>query len=116
MQFCDDYEKASGKQWNQPIGGCFAGYEIVADALKRAQTLDKEAIRQALAATNLETLQGPAKFTDKNVAVTPSGCVQWVKGDKYPFRAAMVANGNYKTLPVKEKVVSIPELREKSKS
>jgi branched-chain amino acid transport system substrate-binding protein len=116
MQFCEAYEKASGKQWNQPIGGCFAGYEIVGDALKRAQTLDKEAIRQAIGATNLETLQGPTKFGEKNVAVTPSGCVQWVKGDKFPFRAAMVANGNYKTLPVKEKVLSIPELREKSKS
>jgi hypothetical protein len=42
--------------------------------------------------------------------------VQWVKGDKYPFRAAMVANGNYKSLPVKEKMLSIPELRKEVKS
>jgi branched-chain amino acid transport system substrate-binding protein len=114
-QICDAYEKASGKQWNQPIGGCYAGYEIVADALKRAGSLDKEAIRKALAATQLETLQGPTKFGPNNVAVTPSGCVQWVKGDKFRFRAAMVANGNYKNLPVKEKLISIPEIRQKAK-
>jgi len=114
-QFCDAYEKASGKMWNQPIGGCYAGYEILADALRRAQTLDKEALRKALADTKLETLQGPTKFGEKNVAVTPSGCVQWVKGDKYPYRAAMVANGNYKHLPVREKLISIPDLRAKAK-
>jgi branched-chain amino acid transport system substrate-binding protein len=115
-QFCEAYEKASGKQWNQPIGGCHAGYEIVADALRRTQSVAKETLRKAISETNLQTLQGPTKFTNQNVAVTPSGCVQWVKGDKYPFRAAMVANGNYKSLPVKEKMLSIPELRKKAKS
>ncbi|MEW6667322.1 MAG: hypothetical protein AB1512_19125 [Thermodesulfobacteriota bacterium] len=78
--------------------------------------LAKEPIDPSLAATHLETLHTPAKFGPNNVAVTPSGCLQWVKGDKFPFRAAMVANGNYKSLPVKEKMISIPEIRNKAKS
>lgn len=109
-QFCDAYEKAAGKQWTQPIGGCYAGYEILADALRRAQTLDKEMVRKALAATDLETLAGPTKFTKENIAVTPSGCLQWVKGKKFPFKALVVSNGNYKNLPVQGKTVSIHEL------
>jgi branched-chain amino acid transport system substrate-binding protein len=110
-QFCDTYEEASGKQWTQPIGGFYAGYEVLADVLKRAQTLDKETIRKAFLATNLETLQGPTKFTKENVATTPSGCLQWVKGKKYPYDAVVVANGNYKMLPVQANTVSIHDLR-----
>ena len=110
-QFCDAYESASGKQWTQPIGGCYAGYEILADVLKRAQTLDKETIRKAFADTDLETLQGPTKFNKDNVAGTPSGCLQWVKGKKYPYDAVIVANGNYKNLPLQAKTASILYLR-----
>jgi branched-chain amino acid transport system substrate-binding protein len=110
-QFCDAYEAASGKQWTQPIGGCYAGYEILADVLKRTQTLDKETIRKAFADTDLETLQGPTKFNKDNVAGTPSGCLQWVKGDKYPYNAVIVANGNYKNLPLQAKTASILDLR-----
>ena len=108
-QFSDAYEVATGKQWTQPIGGCYSGYEILADALSRAQTLDRKTIRKALADTDLETLQGPTKFTKDNIAVTPSGCVQWVKGKKFPFEAVLVSNGNYKNLPVEGKMVSIRE-------
>lgn len=110
-EFSEAYEKASGKQWSQPLGGCYSGYEILADALRRAQTLEKEALRKALGDTDLETLQGPIKFTKENIAVSPSGCLQWVKGKKFPFEAVLVANGNYQNLPVQGKTISIRELR-----
>ncbi|UCH08810.1 MAG: ABC transporter substrate-binding protein, partial [Deltaproteobacteria bacterium] len=106
-QFSDAYEKATGKQWTQPLGGSYSGYEILADALRRAQTLDKETIRKALADTKLETLQGLTKFTKDNIAIVPSGCLQWVKGEKYPFEAMLVSNGNYDNLPVQAKMISI---------
>jgi branched-chain amino acid transport system substrate-binding protein len=105
------YETASGKQWTAPLGGLYSGYEIIADVLKRAQTLDKEALRKAFAATDLATIQGHTKFNDKNICITPSGGLQWVKGKKFPFDCVLVANGNYKTLPKEAKMVSIHELR-----
>jgi branched-chain amino acid transport system substrate-binding protein len=110
-EFCDAYETASGKQWVGPTAGNYSGYEVLADVLKRAQTLDKETLRKAFAATNLDTLQGPTKFNDKNVAITPSGALQWVKGKKFPFDCMLVANGNYKMLPKERKLTSIHELR-----
>jgi len=61
-QIADAYEAQSGKPWIVSIGGCYSGFEVVADVLKRAQTLDKEAIRKAFAETNMNTLQGPTKF------------------------------------------------------
>jgi len=110
-ELADAYESASGKQWTAPLGGLYSGYEIVADVLKRAQTLDKETVRKAFAATNLNTLQGPVKFNEKNVAITPSGGLQWIKGKKFPFHPVLVSNGNYKMLPTDAKMVSIHELR-----
>jgi len=110
-QVSDAYEAQSGKQWIVPLGGTYSGYEIVADVLKRAQTLDKETLRKAFAATNLNTLQGPTKFNEKNIAITPSGGLQWVKGKKFPFDCMLVANGNYKMLPTDAKMASIRDLR-----
>jgi branched-chain amino acid transport system substrate-binding protein len=110
-QVSDAYEAQSGKQWIVSLGGCYSGFEIVADVLKRAQTLDKEALRKAFAATNLNTLQGPTKFNEKNVAVTPTGGLQWIKGKKFPYDCLLVSNGNYKMLPVEAKLASIHELR-----
>ena len=47
-QLADAYESATGKQWTAPLGGLYGGYEIVADVLKRAQTLDKETFEKLL--------------------------------------------------------------------
>jgi len=110
-QLCDAYEAAFGKQWTPPIGQIHAGYEIIIDTLKRAQTLDKEALRNAIAATNLETIGGQVKFTKENVAAIPTCLAQWVKGKKFPFEFKLVSNGNYKFLPTQGKLVSIQELR-----
>jgi len=110
-ELADAYESGSGKQWTAPLGGLYSGYEIVADALKRAQTLDKETLRKALAATDLNTMQGRTKFTEKNICIVPSGGLQWIKGKKFPFHPVLVSNGNYKMLPKEAKMVSIHELR-----
>jgi branched-chain amino acid transport system substrate-binding protein len=110
-ELADAYESSTGKQWTAPLGGLYGGYEIVADVLKRAQTLDKESLRQAFAATNLNTIQGQIKFTEKNIAIVPSGGLQWIKGKKFPFHPVLVSNGNYKMLPKEAKMVSIHELR-----
>jgi ABC-type branched-subunit amino acid transport system substrate-binding protein len=83
----------------------------VADALKRAQTLDKETVRKAIAATNLSAILGQVKFSEKNISIVPTGGLQWIKGKKFPFQPVLVANGNYKTLPKEAKMVSIHELR-----
>ncbi|MBP1699666.1 MAG: urea transporter, urea binding protein [Deltaproteobacteria bacterium] len=110
-QLADAYESATSKQWTAPLGGLYGGYEILADVLKRAQTLDKETVRKAFAATNLNTIQGQIKFNEKNISIVPSGGLQWIKGKKFPFDPVLVSNGNYKMLPKEAKTVSIHELR-----
>jgi branched-chain amino acid transport system substrate-binding protein len=111
QDLADAYEEASGKQWTQPIGGFYLGYEILTDVLRRAGTLDKETLRKALADTDLKTIGGHIRFNEKNVAVTPVGLIQWIKGKKFPFESVIVSGGNYKEIIPQAKLVSIPELR-----
>ncbi|MFL5399980.1 MAG: ABC transporter substrate-binding protein [Myxococcales bacterium] len=91
------YEQASGKQWTQPIGFSHALFEVAADALRRAKDpRDKAAVRDAVAATNLETVVGPVKFGGagpfKNVCRTPLVLGQWVPGKKHRYELVIVNN------------------------
>ena len=112
-EFANDYEASSGKQWTQLLGGHWQGYEILADVLKRAQTLDKEKLLKAMAATDLETIGGHVKYKKDNTCVVPSGCLQWVKGKKFQYDAVLVSGGKYKGLPIERKTVSLHEINGK---
>lgn len=89
---CDAYTKETGKQWSQPIGFKHAAYEILADALKRAASLDKNDIREAVAATDLSTIVGHVKYNKENYSRTPLVGGQWVKGDAFPWKLNVVYN------------------------
>ena len=59
-QFAAEYEKATGKQWTQPIGFVHALFEVAVDALKRSGDPSKKAaVRDAVAASKLNTIVGP---------------------------------------------------------
>ncbi|MGF6597111.1 branched-chain amino acid transport system substrate-binding protein [Paraburkholderia sp. GAS448] len=99
-QVADDYERATSKQWTQPIGFAHALFEIAVDALKRAKDVDSnEAIRDAVASTKLDTLVGHVAWGSgpvKNVAKTPLVGGQWLKaqgpGQRHPFDLTIVNN------------------------
>jgi branched-chain amino acid transport system substrate-binding protein len=83
----------------------------VIDALKRsADPLSREALRDAVKATNLDTLVGRIKFGEgphPNVSRTPILGGQWVKGDKWPFDLRIVETSLY---PIIRPAVSPLEL------
>jgi len=61
------YEKYSEKYGSPPDfhgAACYAAAYVMADALKRAASLDKVEIRNALAATDMMTVFGPVKFEE----------------------------------------------------
>jgi branched-chain amino acid transport system substrate-binding protein len=68
---------------------------VAADVLKRAGTLDKEKVREALAQTNLNTIVGPIKYNKENFSRTPMVGGQWVKGKKWPWELEIVENAQY---------------------
>jgi branched-chain amino acid transport system substrate-binding protein len=98
------YEDASGKQWTQPLGFAHALFEIAVDVFKRAQDLDDPAaIRDAIAATELDTIVGKVSWKQgpvKNVAKTPLVGGQWRKGGgKHPYELVVVDNQTASAIP-----------------
>jgi branched-chain amino acid transport system substrate-binding protein len=92
---CDAWYKETGKQWTQPIGFKHAGFEIAADVLNRAQTLDKNKLREAIAATEMDTIVGPIKYNERNFSETPLVGGQWVKGKRWPWELEITNNKNH---------------------
>lgn len=92
-QTCSDlataYTTATGKQWTQPIGYVHALFEVALDAIKRAGgASDKQALLDAIAATNLDTVAGNVNWGNSvvpHVTKTPLVGGQWVKGSQFPY-------------------------------
>ena len=100
------YEVGAKKQWTQPIGFAHALFEIASDALKRAKSLKPADVRDAVAASSLNTVVGPVKWGGggpfKNVSKTPLVLGQWVKapaGSKNKVELVIVNNDTAKTIP-----------------
>jgi branched-chain amino acid transport system substrate-binding protein len=91
---CAAYEDQTKKQWTQPLGFSHALFEIALDALKRSKSTERNAIRDAVAATNMNTIVGPVKWGGqgpfRNVSKTPLVLGQWVKGKKYKYELTIV--------------------------
>lgn len=101
----DAYEAGMKKQWTQPIGFSHALFELAVDALKRSKDLDsKAAIRDAIAATQLQTVVGPVRFGGpgplRNVSKTPLVGGQWVKGAKNRYELVIVNNQSAPSIPL----------------
>lgn len=99
------WTKETKREWTQPLGFDYAAFEIAADVLKRAGSLDKKKIRDALVKTNLDTIVGPIKFNEKNFALTPLVGGQWVKGKKWPWDLQITYNKEHPNIPVTGKMV-----------
>jgi branched-chain amino acid transport system substrate-binding protein len=97
------YEAGTKKQWTQPIGFAHALFEVAADALKRSKSLAAKDVRDAVAATAMNTVVGPVKWGGqgpfKNVSKTPLVLGQWNRGTKYKVELSIVNNEAAKNIP-----------------
>jgi branched-chain amino acid transport system substrate-binding protein len=104
---CRQWTAHSGREWLQTLGYKHAGYEIAADAIKRAGTTDREAIRNAIAETHLETIVGSIKYNAENYSRTPLVGGQWVRGEKFPWDIKIVYNQEHPEIPAAGRAVAI---------
>ncbi|WP_230626001.1 hypothetical protein [Cupriavidus necator] len=104
QQLAADYEKASGRQWTQPLGFAHALFEIAVDTFRRTKDIDSNiAVRDALAATNVNTIVGKVAWGNgpvRNVAKTPLVGGQWIRGQKHRFDLAIVSNQQAPAVPL----------------
>jgi branched-chain amino acid transport system substrate-binding protein len=104
-QISDQFEASTGKQWTQFVGFAHALFEVCFDVLARAGSTDKQAIADAAAATQLDTIVGPIAYgkngLPKNVSPTSLVGGQWKKssGGKFPFELLVVNNTQSPEIP-----------------
>jgi branched-chain amino acid transport system substrate-binding protein len=60
-----------------------AAVHVFADAIKRAQSLDSDKVREAIAATELDTFYGPVKFDTSGRNVAKPMVLSQVQHGKY---------------------------------
>jgi branched-chain amino acid transport system substrate-binding protein len=118
QELADGYTATTGAQWTQPLGFVHALFEVAADALSRSASVDeKAAIRDAIKATDLETIVGRVawdgtglpSFAAPNVAKTPLVGGQWVKGTgDFPYELVIVSNKDHPEIPAAGTMQPIP--------
>jgi branched-chain amino acid transport system substrate-binding protein len=102
--FAGDYAETFSKKYDYAppyqAAESSAAVLVLADAIERAGSLDPEKVRDALAATEMETFYGNIKFdsTGKNIA-KPMVLRQIQKGKYIPVAPSKFAAGNYMSRP-----------------
>jgi len=98
-----EYEKETRRQWTQPIGFAHALFEIAVDVMGRVRDVnDKGSIRDAIAATRLDTVVGHVAWGSgpvRNVAKTPLVGGQWRKGGRFRYELVLVDNSAAPQIP-----------------
>jgi len=61
-KFDEEYRAAYGNEPEPPAGSAYVCVQVMADALERAGTLERDKVRDAIAGTNMMTIMGPMKF------------------------------------------------------
>ncbi|MBQ0785845.1 MAG: ABC transporter substrate-binding protein [Amphritea sp.] len=98
------YTQSTGKQWTPPLGFTHALFELAVDIMQRVDSLgEAEAIRDALLATELDTVVGPISWKNgpvKNVAKTPLVGGQWRQGGDFMYDLVITNNQTAPMIPV----------------
>ncbi len=109
-ELCDAWEKETGRQWTPSIGFKHGGYEMALDVLKRAQSLEKNSLREAIGKMNLDTIIGHIQFNEKHYSETPLVGGQWVKGKKWPWELELIYSGKHPEIrPTAKMIFPLPK-------
>ena len=76
----DAHQKKFGRPADPLVGPAYACVEILAAAVTRAGFPDREKVRDAIAATNMNTVIGPVKFRPDGTGIVQAVFVQWLNG------------------------------------
>jgi len=74
------YEEEFGRPADLLTGSAYSCVQIIAAAIENAGTLDREAVRDAMAATDMETVMGPVTFNEDGTGNVWNPLIQWQEG------------------------------------
>lgn len=70
-----------GRPADPMVGPSYSAIQILADAIERAGTLDRQAIRDAIAATDMMAMIGPVTFREDGTGVVVTPFLQYQEGE-----------------------------------
>jgi branched-chain amino acid transport system substrate-binding protein len=76
----DAHTQKIGRPADPIAGPAYACVQIAAAAVTRAGAIDREKVRDAIAATDMTTVVGPVKFRPDGTGIVQSVFVQWING------------------------------------
>ena len=76
----DAHQKRVGRPADPLVGPAYACVQILAAAVTRAGSPDREKIRDAIAATSMNTVVGSVKFRPDGTGIVPQALLQWING------------------------------------
>jgi len=76
----DAHEKKYGRPADPITGPAYACVQILAAAVTRAGSLDRDKVRDAIAATNMTTVIGPVRFRPDGTGIVQQALLQWING------------------------------------
>lgn len=82
-----------------PVGPAYGAVQILAKAIEKAGTLNREKIRDAIAATDMTTVKGPIKFEADGKGIVVFGLRQWQDGKQQLVRPPDIATAPVKLAP-----------------
>jgi len=74
------HTKKFGRPADPLVGPAYACVQILAAAITRTGSLDREKVRDAIAATDMTTVVGPVKFRNDGTGIVQSVFLQWING------------------------------------
>lgn len=80
LELCARYSKETGRIAAAVLGPSYACVQVLADAIKRAGSLDKTKVRDAIQKTDLMTVNGRLTFPSQGSPVVKAIINQWQKG------------------------------------
>jgi len=76
----EKHQRAFNRPADVITGPAYASVQILADSITRAGTLDRAKIRDAIAATNMMTVEGQVRFRADGTGVVTVVFLQWQRG------------------------------------
>jgi branched-chain amino acid transport system substrate-binding protein len=79
-----ELSEAHQTRYNKPaealVGAAYAAVQVLASSIERAGKVDRDAVRDALTATDLMTVTGPVKFNPDGTGQVLHVAIQWQNG------------------------------------
>jgi branched-chain amino acid transport system substrate-binding protein len=90
-----EHQKKAGRPADPITGPAYACVQILAAALQKAGAVDRDKVRDALAATDMTTVVGPVKFRADGTGIVQGAFLQWLNG-----KQEMVWPKEFQTAPL----------------